>query len=700
MNRKRVYTKVCLMPIILAGLLLTCGTNLSGANDEIALSASSASPASISQVLTRTFSLSIPLFAANSAWNQTATTADVLPESDQQILVTYRVLRGDTTDLYPPGLPPNEYQFPWVNYDEYTMPVFLAGEGQQSVEIRDYEGVESWPGPKFPDPQEGGPVTVPAPAGTVRPAGPEGTDSDGHLVLYDPATSTEYDFWQATTVRSAGGDSLGGGLTGTVILEAGAIDFFDVSGSGTNPDDYSSARAMGTPLLAGLLLPEDVGSGEISHALAFAIPGPRNLSPNPSEPLSSDYFYPASTTETDYYSVNEHALAAGQRIRLKQTLVDDAGSPVNESELAPITQMFLAALRTYGAYMVDNAGGFIFYAEDIHTANLDLTDAEVQTLIGEPSLPEGKTKWEIVIEALNDELGSIPFAYGLPFSNPKDATISAANFEMVEPATHSVTFTAVSTIYLPLVLNNIAGSSSGWWQPDVNTSWQWQLTDSIDQSFDVDMYDIDLFDNGAITVTALHAQGRKVVCYISVGSWEEWRPDADQFPDSVLGNDYEGWEGEKWLDIRRIDLLAPIMRARFDECKAKGFDGIEPDNIDGYTNNTGFPLTYQDQLNYNIWLANEAHERGLSIGLKNDDEQVADLLSYFDWALTEDCFADEWCAEMTPFIAAGKPVFAAEYTDQFTTEQFSNQVCPQAETMNFSTILKDRELNAWRQACP
>ena len=234
------------------------------------------------------------------------------------------------------------------------------------------------------------------------------------------------------------------------------------------------------------------------------------------------------------------------------------------------------------------------------------------------------------------------------------------------------------------------------WIPAVNTSWQWQLTSSVDQSVDAEMYDIDLFDNETSVVASLHAQGRRVVCYISVGSWENWRPDANQFPASVLGNDYEGWSGEKWLDIRQIDLLAPIMRARLDQCKAKGFDAIEPDNIDGYTNDTGFPLTYQDQLNYNIWLANEAHARGLSIGLKNDPDQVGDLLSYFDWALTEDCFAEGWCAQMQPFVTAGKAVFAAEYTDMgMTLDRF----CSQANAMNFNAILKRRDLDVYREAC-
>lgn len=234
------------------------------------------------------------------------------------------------------------------------------------------------------------------------------------------------------------------------------------------------------------------------------------------------------------------------------------------------------------------------------------------------------------------------------------------------------------------------------WIPALNTTWQWQLSEPVDPSFDVEMFDIDMFDNDASMVAALHAQGVKVVCYISVGSWEDWRPDRDQFPESVIGKKYAGWPGEKWLDIRQIDLLAPIMRARLDECKAKGFDGIEPDNIDGYTNDTGFPLTYQDQLDYNIWLADEAHARGLSIGLKNDPEQVADLLPYYDWALTESCFAEGWCDQVAPFVAAGKAVFAVEYTD---TGMRHDDFCPQALAMNFNAILKHRDLDAWREAC-
>lgn len=236
------------------------------------------------------------------------------------------------------------------------------------------------------------------------------------------------------------------------------------------------------------------------------------------------------------------------------------------------------------------------------------------------------------------------------------------------------------------------------WRPAPGVSWQWQLTDlPVDTSVDAEVYDIDLFDNEASVIAALHAQGRKVICYISAGSWEDWRPDKGQFPPEIIGKDYAGWPGEKWLDIRQIDKLAPILRTRLDLCRDKGFDGVEPDNIDAYTNDTGFPLTYQDQLHYNIWLADEAHARGLSIGLKNDSDQVADLLPYFDWALTEDCFDQGWCEQMIPFIKAGKAVIDTEYTDTgITLDDF----CTQAQAMQMRAILKHRELDAFIQACP
>ncbi len=229
-------------------------------------------------------------------------------------------------------------------------------------------------------------------------------------------------------------------------------------------------------------------------------------------------------------------------------------------------------------------------------------------------------------------------------------------------------------------------------------TWQWQLTGlPVDLQVDAQVYDLDLFETEAARIADLHARGRRTICYLSVGSWEDWRPDASEFPKDVIGERYEGWPGERWLDVRRIDLLGPIMTARLHMCREKGFDAVEPDNIDGYDNDTGFPITYDDQLRYNRWLASEAHALGLSIGLKNDPEQAAELVLDFDWALTEDCFDQGWCESLSPFLQAGKAVFVAEYSD--TGVEF-DRACADLPQAGFSPILKDRDLSAWREVCP
>jgi len=236
-----------------------------------------------------------------------------------------------------------------------------------------------------------------------------------------------------------------------------------------------------------------------------------------------------------------------------------------------------------------------------------------------------------------------------------------------------------------------------WWRPGVGLTWQWQIGNlDIDTSIDAEVYDIDLYVDQAI-IDDLHAKGRKVICYMSVGSYEDWRPDQDQFPPEVLGKDYDGWPGEKWLDIRRIEKLAPILRARLDLCKSKGFDAVEPDNMEIHTNDTGFPLTFADQLQFAVWLAEEAHQRGLAIGQKNASDQVKDLVNIYDFAITEDAFFYHWAEEMTPFIQTGKPVFAAEYTDLGGDFEL---FCQESQKLRFSTILKNRGLDAWIQTCP
>jgi hypothetical protein len=235
----------------------------------------------------------------------------------------------------------------------------------------------------------------------------------------------------------------------------------------------------------------------------------------------------------------------------------------------------------------------------------------------------------------------------------------------------------------------LAPAAPARWQPRPTTApWQWQLQGRIDTSVPAPVYEVDGFETPRRTVGALHRLGRKVICYLDVGSWERYRPDAGRFPPELLGAVYSGYPDERWLDIRRLDLLAPILRERFDRCARKGFDAVEPDNIAGYENETGFPLGAADQLRFNRWVAREVHRRGMAVALKNDPEQVPDLVGAFDFAVVEECFAYDECARFSPFVAAGKAVFVAEY------ESAPASFCPQASRLGFSAIRKSYDLFA------
>jgi hypothetical protein len=226
---------------------------------------------------------------------------------------------------------------------------------------------------------------------------------------------------------------------------------------------------------------------------------------------------------------------------------------------------------------------------------------------------------------------------------------------------------AVATALLAgMLLSPTAGApptkgSAGRWTPPRHLTWYWQLQGAVNNGEPVAAYDIDGFDNGAGEVAALHARGKRVICYVDVGTYEPGRPDSGSFPASVLGGGVEGWPGERWLDIRRLGVLEPIMTARFRMCRRKGFDAVEPDNVDGYENKSGFPLTARRQLVYDEWVAREVHALGMAVFQKNDGEQAARLEPHFDGALDEQCNEYRECGDFRRYLEVGKPVLDAEY---------------------------------------
>lgn len=232
-----------------------------------------------------------------------------------------------------------------------------------------------------------------------------------------------------------------------------------------------------------------------------------------------------------------------------------------------------------------------------------------------------------------------------------------------------------------------------WWSPAPGTDWQWQLHGALDTTVSAPVFDIDGETNSVETVAALKAKGIHVICYFSAGSYERGRPDTAAFPEAAIGNQLVDWPNERWLDIRHPAIL-PIMEKRIADCAAKGFEAVEPDNIDGQANSSGFPLTVADQLSYDRALADLAHKYGLGVALKNYGTQVGALYPQFDFAVVEECVRVGDCSAYVPFILAGKAVLEVEY--QGTLES----ICPVTKSYGFSAMLKTTALEAWRSVCP
>ncbi|ORX87277.1 hypothetical protein BCR32DRAFT_289400 [Anaeromyces robustus] len=238
-------------------------------------------------------------------------------------------------------------------------------------------------------------------------------------------------------------------------------------------------------------------------------------------------------------------------------------------------------------------------------------------------------------------------------------------------------------------------SSINIWIPSVGTTWNWILnSEDIESDNNVDVLDIDLFDVDAKTINKLKNKGHHIICYFSVGTYEKWRPDASEFlkVDNLVRDKMEEWN-ENYIDITN-PYLKPIMSKRFDLAKEKGCDGIEPDNIDIYLSKKvkkwKIPITVEDQLSYDLWLTTEAHQRGLSIGMKNDIENASKMATYFDFAINEECYDYDECSNYEPFINMNKAVFTAAYGD-CCDKKFLDKLEKNTKGKNLSIIIKNED---------
>ncbi len=239
-----------------------------------------------------------------------------------------------------------------------------------------------------------------------------------------------------------------------------------------------------------------------------------------------------------------------------------------------------------------------------------------------------------------------------------------------------------------------AGGSSAPWSPTPHDVYQLILSSTpttAQLSGPFTVIEMDAFDTPASVVAKVHALHKHAVCYVDVGTWEDWRPDAKDFPRSVLGRPDQGWAGERWLDIRRLSVLLPIMTRRIEKCASKGFDAVDPDNVNGVENRTGFPLTRSEQLRYDRAIAAIVHAHGMSVALKSYADASGALQPSFDFVVDEQCVQFAECNELLPFVQHGQAVFDIEYTTSLS-------FCAKLPT-GVDGLAKHLSLDAWARWC-
>lgn len=239
-----------------------------------------------------------------------------------------------------------------------------------------------------------------------------------------------------------------------------------------------------------------------------------------------------------------------------------------------------------------------------------------------------------------------------------------------------------------------------WYRPVPFTTWHLQLQGEVRYGVPAQVYDIDLFDVSADMIATLQDRGVRVICYFSAGSYEPYRTDAALFLPEDLGKTLVGWPQEKWLDIRSARVME-IMKNRLRLAQQKGCDGVDPDNVDGFENDTGFPLTGEDQLLFNRRLANMAHQLGLAVGLKNNVSQLEALVDYFDFAVNEECEVYNECERLRVFTDRYKAVFHVEYAPVLRADAKARErLCSKARTLDLSTLVLPLALDgSFRLSC-
>jgi hypothetical protein len=216
-----------------------------------------------------------------------------------------------------------------LDFESYTYPVYYADATTRLYPIRTKKRTDI----------RGGQVPW-DPAWRAAPG------SDAQVIILDPDIGREWDLWQV----SFDGE--------TVHVSNGSLVPGDYR---TKEDGNPPSRGIGIQYLAMLVRPQEIAQGKIGHALSMPI---KNTSKD---------VYVAPATKLEGKGRSQEAIPEGTRFGLQVTDQEiEAWIRTLPSELPPATRqsarIIAQALRDYGWFITDNAGGAAFQFESRITA--------------------------------------------------------------------------------------------------------------------------------------------------------------------------------------------------------------------------------------------------------------------------------------------------------------------------------------------
>jgi hypothetical protein len=189
----------------------------------------------------------------------------------------------------------------------------------------------------------------------------ETADQDNNLVVLDMVNRCEFDFWQARKDGTTWSASWGNSMS------------LDDDGSF---DNGMSIRGSGFAFLGGLIWPDELQNGAVSHMLVASYPFTKSGGPV------------APATDSDGITESDTALPEGARLQLNPDL-DLSTLGLTSYELA-----IARGLQSYGVMIIDTGGesGIGLYAIDPRSINGDLYGSSLpgDDFVGLANIPLGE----------------------------------------------------------------------------------------------------------------------------------------------------------------------------------------------------------------------------------------------------------------------------------------------------------------------